>query len=274
MDGTPAAPNTVNRKIPVFNNAMRYAVELDRLDAVPLGKIDWSPPEVDDEIDFRYVPGPRLARQIIDAVAEQGPRGRHLRAFFGCIYYAAARPAEVASLVLADCSLPDEGRGELILARSTARVGSAWTDTGESYDSRGLKRRARNATRRVPIPPVLVRMLREHTEEFGTAPDGRLRRAARGGLVLTKEYGEIWAAARRIALPESELHTPLAETAYSARKAGITLWLTSGVAPAEVARRAGHSIAVLHRFYHKVLERRHEDNARIERALAEADETP
>ncbi|MCQ8770854.1 tyrosine-type recombinase/integrase [Streptomyces telluris] len=275
MDGTPAAPNTVNRKIPVFSNALRYAVELDRLDAVPLGKIDWSAPEVDDEIDFRYVPGPQLTRQLLEAVADQGARGRHLRAFFGCIYYAGARPAEVVSLALPDCTLPDEGWGELVFAKSTARIGSAWTNTGESFDSRGLKRRARNATRTVPIPPILVRMLRRHIEEFGTAPDGRLFRAARGGLVLTKEYGEIWTAARRVVLTSHQFDTPLAETAYSARRAGISLWLKSGVAPAEVARRAGHSIAVLHRFYNKIINgHRHEDNARLERALTDDIRSP
>ncbi len=112
-------------------------------------------------------------------------------------------------------------------------------------------------------------MLREHIAEFGVAPDGRLFRAARGGHVLTKEYGEIWAAARRATLPEPKWHTPLAETAYSARKAGITLWLKSGVAPAEAARRAGRSVAVLHRFYNMIIEgHRDEDNARIEHALA------
>jgi hypothetical protein len=33
--------------------------------------------------------------------------------------------------------------------------------------------RARKATRRVPIPPELVAMLRAHLEQFGTGPDGR-----------------------------------------------------------------------------------------------------
>ncbi|MFE9255553.1 hypothetical protein [Streptomyces sp. NPDC006879] len=58
MDGTAAADNTVNRKVPVFSNCLRYAVELDRLPSLPLTKVDWTAPETDDEIDFRYVPGP------------------------------------------------------------------------------------------------------------------------------------------------------------------------------------------------------------------------
>lgn len=83
MDGTAAADNTVNRKVPVFTNCLRYAVELERLPSMPLGKVDWTPPETDDEIDFRYVPGPALAKKLIDAVGTQGERGKHLKASSG-----------------------------------------------------------------------------------------------------------------------------------------------------------------------------------------------
>ncbi|MFJ6100326.1 tyrosine-type recombinase/integrase [Streptomyces sp. NPDC092359] len=268
MDGTAAADNTVNRKVPVFSNSLRYAVELNRLPSLPLTKVDWTAPETDDEIDFRYVPGPALARKLIDAVGEQGDRGRHLKAFFGCLYYAATRPGEAVGLRASDFTLPDEGWGEVVLSSSSPRVGSGWTDSGESYDSRGLKKRARKATREVPIPPDLVRLVRGHITEFGTAADGRLFRAAQGGGLLSKEYGDVWKAARRSVLTKEEAKTPLAEVPYGLRSAGVSLWLESGVSPAEVARRAGHSIAVLFRFYAKAI-RRNQDhsNQQIERAL-------
>lgn len=51
--------------------------------------------------------------------------------------------------------------------------------------------------------------------------------------------------------------------------------LESGIAPAEVARRAGHSIAVLFRFYAKAIHRNQQrSNEQIERSLdaAEKDE--
>ena len=52
----------------------------------------------------------------------------------------------------------------------------------------------------------------------------------------------------------------------------MSLWLASGVDPTEVARRAGHSVAVLYRFYAKVLDgKRDQANERIERALREAE---
>jgi integrase len=272
QNGTAAAENTVNRKRTVFSNCLRYAMERELLTALPLDKVDWAPPETDDEIDFRFVPGPKLAKALIDAVGEQGERGRHLKAFFGCLYYAANRPGEAASLREEDFTLPEGGWGEVLLSTSMPRVGSGWTDTGESFDTRGLKKRARKATRPVPIPPVLVRLIREHIKEFATGEDGRLFRAAQGGHLLSKEYGEVWKAARLAVLTESEAASPLADVPYSLRHAGVSLWLESGVSPAEVARRAGHSIAVLFRFYAKAIHRNQQRaNQQIERALADAD---
>lgn len=96
-------------------------------------------------------------------------------------------------------------------------------------------------------------MLREHIERYGMAPDGRLFRAARGGRVRSTEYCDLWEDARTEVLSEEEAATPLAEVPYTLRHAGVSLWIKSGVDPVEVARRAGHSIAVLFRFYAKIL---------------------
>lgn len=118
-------------------------------------------------------------------------------------------------------------------------------------------------------------MLREHLTTYGTAEDGRLFRAHRGGHVLSREYGEIWKAARLAVLGPQEAATPLTSVPYSLRHAGVSLWLSSGVAPAEVARRAGHSIAVLFRFYAKVIHgSQQQTNERIEQALSAAETDP
>ncbi|MFB6948663.1 tyrosine-type recombinase/integrase [Streptomyces niveus] len=196
---------------------------------------------------------PGLARALLAAVHAQGPRGEHLHAFFGCLYYAAMRSSEVADLRKADCRLLETGWGELVLAGSRPEVGAGWTDDGKSYEQRGLKRRARRATRSVPIPPALVALLRAHLATYGTAPDGRLFTAVRGGRVRSTKYTELWQRARRSALPASDVATPLAKVPYSLRHAGISLLIKAGVDPVEVARRAGHSPAVLWRFYAKLL---------------------
>ncbi|WP_282685909.1 MULTISPECIES: tyrosine-type recombinase/integrase [unclassified Streptomyces] len=269
LKGKKAADNTVARKRTVLSNALRYAVERDLLDVNPLTRIDWSAPETDDEVDFRYVPEPKMARELIDAVRAQGPRGEHLYAFLGCMYYAANRPSEVADLKKSNLVLPAEGWGEMILAGSRPEVGSGWTDDGKPYEERGLKRRARRATRPVPIPPVLVQMLRDHIETQGLALDGRLFRAVRGGRVRSNEYTEIWQKARRKVLSEEEVATPLADVPYSLRHACVSLWIKAGVDPVEVARRAGHSIAVLWRFYAKILRgQQHKANELIDEALS------
>lgn len=279
LDGKKAAENTARRKRMVLSNFLRYTVdEKGLLSANPLPRVDWTPPDTGDEIDFRYVPGPSLARSFLKAVSETGVRGEHLEAFFGCLYYAAMRPAEIASLKEEDCKLPPDTQaaadewGELLLGESRPEVGGGWTDDGASFEVRSLKRRARGATRSVPIPPVLVRMLRAHINRYGTAPDGRLFRAAQGGRVRSTEYCGLWDTARRAVLPEKDVATPLARVPYSLRHAGVSLWIKSGVDPVEVARRAGHSVAVLFRFYAKILRG---DEARsnqlIARQLAEAD---
>ncbi|WP_314222922.1 hypothetical protein [Streptomyces zaehneri] len=112
-----------------------------------------------------------------------------------------------------------------------------------------------------------------HRKEFGTAEDGRLFRAPQGGHLLSKEYGEAWKIARLAVLTQSEAASPLADVPYSMRHAGVSLWLESGVSPAEVARRAGHSIAVLFRFYAKAIHRSQQRaTEQIQRALEATEE--
>ncbi|MFE4674068.1 tyrosine-type recombinase/integrase [Streptomyces sp. NPDC056723] len=280
LDGSKAAENTVRRKRMVLSNVLRYTVEEKRLlTANPLPRVDWTPTESDDEIDFRYVPGPSKARALLGAVRDSGPRGAHLHAFFGCLYYAAMRPGETVALKASDCTLPPNSResvkewGELLLGESRPEVGGGWTNDGTSYEKRGLKRRKRGATRTVPIPPILVHLLREHIARYGTADDGRLFWAARGGRVPSTEYCDLWERARKAVLSPSEAKSALAAVPYSLRHAGVSLWIKSGVDPAEVAARAGHSIAVLYRFYAKILKGgQQHSNDMITRALDEEDQ--
>lgn len=270
LDKQPAAENTFRRKRAVFSNALRFAVERGALVGNPLDRIDWNPPPTDDEVDFQYVPSPQQARALLRGTAEDGHRGRHLEAFFGCLFYAAMRPSEAADLRRDNCQLPESGWGELLLRGSRPEVGSGWTDDGASYEARTLKRRARKTTRPVPIPPALVALLRQHLDRFGTADDGRLFRAANGGRVRSTEYTELWKRARARGLAQQDAASPLAEVPYSLRHAGVSGWIKAGVDPVEVARRAGHSPAVLWRFYAKILRgQQHQANALIDAHLLE-----
>jgi hypothetical protein len=50
--------------------------------------------------------------------------------------------------------LPKKGWEKIVLAASASRAGTAWTDDGTARQERGLKHRADNETRTIPIPPT------------------------------------------------------------------------------------------------------------------------
>ncbi|GHA13157.1 tyrosine-type recombinase/integrase [Streptomyces echinoruber] len=269
LDGAKAAPSTFKRKRAIFHNALGFAVEARRLPHNPLTQVQWAVPPAVDEVDPGCVVNPRQARALLEAVAEQGARGQHLKAFFGCLYHAGMRPAEAVWLRRENCDLPLSGWGTLHLDGSRPRVGRGWTDSGAPHDTRGLKWRPEKEIRHVPIPPEFTAMLREHLDTYGTASDGRLFRTLRGGIVQESGYGEVWARARKQALTPQQYASPLAARPYDLRHACVSLWLNSGVDPVEVARRAGHSVAVLLKVYAKCLDGATAmANARIDEALS------
>jgi hypothetical protein len=188
------------------------------------------------------VASPDQVSALLDAVARTRPE---LAAFFGCLYYAALRPEEAVALRLADCHLPGSGWGVLRLAAATPRTAAAWTNDGTSYEQRGLKHRPDGSIRMVPAPPVLVAMLRAHHAAYGTAPDGRLFRGTYGGPLSGSVYGRAWQSARILALGPELAAGGLARRPYDLRHAALSLWLNAGGDPAQIAARAGNSVAVL-----------------------------
>jgi hypothetical protein len=124
--------------------------------------------------------------------------------------------------------------------------------------------------RQVPIPPELVAMLRWHIDAYGVAPDGRLFRTLRGGLLQESGYGAVWAKAREGALRPEDAASPLGKRPYDLRVAALSAWLSAGADPQTVARRAGHSVAVLLRVYAKFINNSDDTiNAKIAARLRE-----
>jgi integrase len=199
-------PGTVLRV--VFYNATGYAVEQGLLTANPIDRIQWKSPDVAETVDRRVVVSPAQARALLAAVRAQGPRGEHLQAFYGCLYYAAMRPSEAIALREADCHLPGRGWGRIDLAASEPRAGWEWTNDGAARDTRGLKHRAARDMRPVPIPPALLTLLAAHLKGYGTAADGRLFRTAWGKPVQGSAYCAVWQAARAAVLTTAQQASP------------------------------------------------------------------
>lgn len=269
LDGSAAATNTFRRKRAVFHHALEYAVELGELSANPLDRIKWKPAKQNNVIDRRVVVNPRQARELLTAVTYVGrTRGPMLAAMFACMYFAGLRPAEAAGLRARDCELPEKGWGQIIVAKTRSQVSKRYTDSGQTYDERGLKHREHNEDRPIPIPPELVTILRRHIETFGTADDGRLFYTKGGGTFSGSAYAKVWKEARTYALTPDQVASPLAARPYDLRHAAVSLWLNAGVHAPEVAERAGHSVDVLLRVYAKCIDGQREvANQRIEKAL-------
>lgn len=113
----------------------------------------------------------------------------------------------------------------------------------------------------MPSPPPLTAMLHEHLSAFGTAGDGRLFRKLTGGDLAESTISRVWDKAGRAALSEAEYASPLARRPYDLRHACVSTWLGSGVPSTQCAEWAGHSVAVLHQVYAKVIAGQ-EDSAR------------
>lgn len=106
----------------------------------------------------------------------------------------------------------------------------------------------------MPIPPVLVKILREHIGRFGVARGGRLFRSERGNVVSSTTYSRVWKAARELALTPAQVASPVAGRPYDLRHAAVSLWLNKGVPAPDVAARAGHSVDVLLKVYAKCID--------------------
>lgn len=269
--GAPAGANTVRRKRAILHHLLEHAVEHKVFSSNPLDEIKWTPPKAVTIIDPRTVVNPAQARRLLDAVPQVGrKRGPRLKALFACIYYAALRPEEAADLRLRNCTLPESGWGLLVLERARPQGSKRWTNSGETHESRSLKHRADKETREIPIPPVLVAMLREHVAEYGTAKDGRIFSTGTGGSYSSSAHSYVWQEARKLALTPEQVASSLAARPYDLRHAAVSLWLNAGVPAPEVAKRAGHSVDVLLRVYAKCMDGQKEQiNGKINDALNE-----
>jgi integrase len=291
-DGKRSAASTARRHRTILANALDYARELKAVEvpANPIRTLKWKAPKVSAAVDRRCVVNPRQARALLAAVRAQEPSGPRLEAFFGTIYFAAARPEEAVNLGKGNITFPpitwneaaeewevapdSDGWGELAFEDASPDAGREWTDDGDHRERRQLKHRAVGETRPVPMCPELSLLLWTHIDKFGTLPDGKLFRGIRGGELPTITIRRGWTAARKAVLTPEQLRSPLAKRIYDLRHACLSTWLNGGVPATQVAKWAGHSVDVLLRIYARCLDGQDEvAKRRIIEALGD-DSTP
>ncbi|MCD0450612.1 tyrosine-type recombinase/integrase [Actinocorallia sp. API 0066] len=246
-------PSSVRTRRTALSGCLAYAVEREIFTTNPVQGLRIKRQRTAHRVNPRHVPNTPQALRLLDAVTAQATRqALHLRAFFDCLYWAGMRPAEIRHLRRIDCQLPTTGWGRLTLAGSTPEVSADWTDGEDRFEDRELKHRSEDDVRIVPIPPILVTSLTAHLTTYGTAPDGRLFWDVRTDdhqHIPVSLYGPIWTKARDTVLTDDEKALNLASRPYDLRHGNASMLLDAGVPAPEVARRLGHSVAMLNTTY-------------------------
>ncbi|GLZ81379.1 site-specific integrase [Actinorhabdospora filicis] len=256
-NGKPAAANTSTRKRQTMTNIINYAIELDILEASPMVKVRKRTVKADSVIDPATLPNDEQAIRLLAAVERQGELAKRLVAFYASIFWSGHRPEEL--IFARDSSLPAElpvpGEvGEWRLTGAEPKPGGMWTDDGSPREARGLKHRDEGTVRTPPIPPELTPYLSRHLTLYPVPKGGRLFVGPRGGIPGPEGYGEIWRRAREEALTPEELKRGVANEVRSLRRACASRWLRKGIPSTQVADWMGHSVAILHRNYAKVID--------------------
>ena len=253
-DGGQLSANTANRYRQIGRACIKRAVELGVLPADPWppaarGRSRRKSTRLKRSVAVRDLPDPATMARVIAEIVSAQPASRTYQVMTAVAYYGGLRPSEVVMLRRRRLHLPPDGWGRLDVVEADVGL----DEPGEP----------KTGPRSVPIPPILVRTLRDWVEALGSGPDDLLFRTHTG----TRPSASNWSRSLQRALALAG-QPPM--RVYDCRHAAATTWLRAGVPLGEVARRMGHSVETLVSTYVGALQGDEElGNARIEAVLAE-----
>jgi integrase len=143
-------------------------------------------------VDVRHLPDAATMERALDAIVSPHPGSRKYRAMTAVVYYGGLRPSEVVMLRRQALDLPDAGWGSIMV-----------TEADISFDEPG---EPKTGPRPVPIPPVLVEILRSWTVEAAIdSPEALLFRTRNGNRPTASNWNRAWQRAlAAIDPPEAE----------------------------------------------------------------------
>ena len=220
LDGSPIAANTTNRTRIVSRASVQSAIEAGPITADERQRRSKTRSgrkvaRTRRSVDVRGLPSPAAMAAAIDAIVTQ-PGSETYRLVTAVAHFAGRRPSEVVMLRVRSAELPPDGWGRIEVA-----------DADISFDELG---EPKTGLRSVPIPPMLVAMVREWIEQNDvTAPERLLFRTRND----TRPSGSNWARAWHSALA-SVVQKPM--RVYDCRHVAATTWLRAGMPLTETAR--------------------------------------
>jgi len=230
LDGSPLAASTAARYRTNTRACILAAVEAGAIPTDP-----WPPRSRSRSqrkvmrpkrsVDVKALPDPATMARALDSMLTHQPGSRTYRIMTAVAYYAGLRPSEVVMLRVRALTLPAEGWGRIDV-----------TEADISFDEPG---EPKTGPRHVPVPPVLVRLLKEWLDANDlVSPDDLLFRTRNGQRPSSSNWSRAWHRALGVIG-----HEPL--RVYDCRHAAATTWLHAGVPLGETARRLGHSVDTL-----------------------------
>jgi integrase len=265
--GAEVAPRTMRRRRAALSGALNFAVSRRLLDTSPLELSDWKMEEVDDAVPVSTVLNPKQCRKAQALMRKAYPR---LEIVIATIWMAGLRPSEMFALRARNVILPKTNTkwGILRVEGAVTSAGVAWTNSGQASEVKGLKARAKDHVREVPMPPELVAIYRKHIRDNQLQPDDLVVSSARGGFMNDSTTSRYWKEVREKMFPAGD---PLRDAKlYDLRHTCATILLTAGVEVPEVARRLGNSPIVVMREYAGVLaDSQDRANAAVEALLSQ-----
>ena len=182
LDGSQLAANTTSRIRIVARASVQAAIDAGAVpaDAWPQRSKTRARRKVartKRSVAVRSFPSPAVMAAAIDAIVTQQPASDTYRVMTAVAYYAGLRPSEVVMLRVRSTELPATGWGRLDV-----------TEADISFDEPG---EPKTGPRSVPIPPVLVNILREWCDTNHLVTPDRLLFRTRND---TRPSGSNWHA--------------------------------------------------------------------------------
>lgn len=213
---------------------------------------------VDRDVVLSYA----QVRTLAACCAHYGSWGPRVICYTLLMGWSGLRPGEAAAVRISNLELAADGSGGWVTVDRARRmsVTERWFDAEEDPTEGPLKGRPLGESRRVPLSPECVGLLRTHIELF-CFPGNDLLFADEDGQPWDpdRHWEQVWRPARAALFPESDT-TPRGRKLsrlrrHDLRHAACSAWLNAGVSPKVAQQWSGHAqLSVFLDVYQGVIE--------------------
>jgi len=253
-DGTPLMKGSYRKRKQTFGAVMDYAFRHRYIFDNTFKRVRTKSIQSINAIDPQTTLKPEECRNITQAMRNRAKvqRGRFMEIadFLEFIWLAGLRPSEVAGLKVKNIFINKKGKTSFIKVEQAAvLLRSGYSDDQSTIEVKGLKGRAQNVFRTVPILdellPVVERVIKDKRADDYIFTSYKNKKRPISTAQVSRYFRIISASS----------HTP-----YDLRHANASILIYSGLNIIEVANRLGNSIDVCQKVYLHMLSHAEDQN--------------